>query len=600
MGRNKKKSKPKTTLPFVSVCTPTFNRRPFIEGIIKCFKHQTYPSDRMEWIIIDDGSDKVEDLFKDSGIESTVKYFKYDTKMSLGKKRNLMHSKSSGEIIVYMDDDDYYPPERVSHAVDMLVTHPKVLCAGSSEIYIYFNGLEKVYQFGPYSATHATAGTFAFKRKLLDDHAYDNDAALAEEKAFLKNYSVPFIQLDPKKVILVFSHEHNTFDKRKLLNNKNAFVKESDKTVDQFVKQADLKNFYMHEIHELIKDYPVGKPDMKPDVIKQTKEIEARREKEAADNGKIVVQDNEGNSKELTTPEVVNIIKNLQNENQELKRNGGGNSQIVMQGPDGNDRQLTTGEVAHIMKSMQEELRTLKSQQCSSMPEQHERQFIFTNDDDEMEIITSDEVNDYVNKLIDKLKAYKNAVPAAPVPAMPVPAVPDFETSFESFKSEIKNELKQLTRNNKMQLEINGEIYNDEQIRDLIMQQQSTIQQLTEMCKPIRFNDNQGNLTVLTQEIFDAIARVANNNFTNYHDKNDVLNEHKLAHGNSSSNVNFNVEKDDEVCDMEVDDSEDCESYNEESNRDTEERVIEEKKEHDEDDDEDDDEDEGDDAEEDE
>ena len=42
--------------PFVSVCTPTFNRRPFIEGIIKCFNHQDYPKDRMEWIIIDDGN----------------------------------------------------------------------------------------------------------------------------------------------------------------------------------------------------------------------------------------------------------------------------------------------------------------------------------------------------------------------------------------------------------------------------------------------------------------------------------------------------------------------------------------------------------------
>ena len=33
------------------------------------------------------------------------------TKMTLGKKRNLMHEKSKGDIIVYMDDDDYYPPD---------------------------------------------------------------------------------------------------------------------------------------------------------------------------------------------------------------------------------------------------------------------------------------------------------------------------------------------------------------------------------------------------------------------------------------------------------------------------------------------------------
>ena len=563
MGRNKKKPKPE--LPFVSVCTPTFNRRPFIEACIKCFNHQTYPKHRMEWIVIDDGTDKVEDLFKDVG--SVVKYFKYDEKMSLGKKRNLMHAKSIGDIIVYMDDDDYYPPERVSHAVDMLVSHPKVLCAGCSEIYIYFNSLEKVYQFGPYSATHATAGTFAFKRKLLDDHAYDNDAALAEEKAFLKNYTVPFIQLDPKKVILVFSHDHNTFDKRKLLANKNAFVKESDKTVDQFVKQSDLKNFYMYEIHELIKDYPDGKPDMKPDVIKQTKEIEMRRSKEAADNGKIVVQDSEGNNKELSTPEVVNIIKNLQAENEHLKKQGG--HQLIMQGPDGTNKTLSNDELAHIIRSMQEEIRTLKSSGAGSSGPQ-ERQYIFTNENDEMEIISDNEVNDYVNSLFNKLKTAQCAVPAAPVPAVPAVPVPDFETSFTSFKNEIKNELKQLSGNNKMQLDVNGELLGPEQIRDFITHQQTIIQQLTDMCQPIQFNDNQGNRTVLTQEIFDAIARVANNNFTNYHDKDDVLNEHKVAHGNSSSNINFNVEKEDDVCDMDVDESDDGPEPSAEEGSDTE------------------------------
>ena len=46
-------------LPFVTVCTPTFNRRPFIPYIIKCFERQTYPKERMEWVVVDDGTDPV-------------------------------------------------------------------------------------------------------------------------------------------------------------------------------------------------------------------------------------------------------------------------------------------------------------------------------------------------------------------------------------------------------------------------------------------------------------------------------------------------------------------------------------------------------------
>ena len=38
-------------MPFVSICTPTFNRRPFIPSMIKCFEHQDYPKDRIEWIL---------------------------------------------------------------------------------------------------------------------------------------------------------------------------------------------------------------------------------------------------------------------------------------------------------------------------------------------------------------------------------------------------------------------------------------------------------------------------------------------------------------------------------------------------------------------
>ena len=68
-----------TIRPFVSICTPTFNRRPFIETMFKCFKHQDYPMSRVEWIIIDDGIDKIEDLVEKSNIPQ-IKYYKYDTK----------------------------------------------------------------------------------------------------------------------------------------------------------------------------------------------------------------------------------------------------------------------------------------------------------------------------------------------------------------------------------------------------------------------------------------------------------------------------------------------------------------------------------------
>jgi len=314
--------------PFVSVCTPTFNRRPFIDGMIKCFNHQTYPKDRMEWIIIDDGTDKIEELVKD---HPNVKYFKYDEKMSLGKKRNLLHEKSKGEILVYMDDDDYYPPQRVSHAVEKLMGDKEALCAGSSEIYIWFKHINKMYQFGPYGPKHSTAGTFAFKRKLLEDSKYDEEACLAEEKSFLKDYTVPFVQLDPMKVILVFSHNHNTFDKKKLLDNPHPqFVKESNKTVNDFVKEKDLKDFYMN-VDSLLQFYSPGLPKMKPDVLEQMVKIEETRRKHAENmmaqgvgGGQIMIQQGDQNIA-LNNHQIVEIMKQQQGA---LQQQGGQLQQI--------------------------------------------------------------------------------------------------------------------------------------------------------------------------------------------------------------------------------------------------------------------------------
>jgi hypothetical protein len=312
--------------PFVSVCTPTFNRRPFINAMIACFNNQDYPQDRMEWIIIDDGTDPIEDLVAS---HPRVKYFKYDTKMTLGKKRNLLHEKSRGEILVYMDDDDYYPPQRVSHAVHMLTTHPDALCAGSSEIYIYFKHIGQMKRFGPYGPNHATAGTFAFKRKLLKHHRYNDEACLAEERAFLKDYTVPFVQLDPMKVILVFSHEHNTFDKRKLLVNANPdLVRDSPKKVMDFIKDAAQRRFYMVELEKLLENYAPGRPEMKPDVIAQTLQLEKERAKMAEDaaaaggggGGQIILQQPGQAPVTLNNQQVVQIIQKLQTDLEERNK----------------------------------------------------------------------------------------------------------------------------------------------------------------------------------------------------------------------------------------------------------------------------------------
>uniref|UniRef100_A0A6C0DNZ2 Glycosyltransferase 2-like domain-containing protein n=1 Tax=viral metagenome TaxID=1070528 RepID=A0A6C0DNZ2_9ZZZZ len=233
--------------PFVSVVTPTYNRRRFLPSLIQCYLSQTYPKDRMEWIILDDGEDCVRDVFEEAIKKHSipnVRYIYKDEKHLIGAKRNILNKEAKGEILVAMDDDDFYFPERVAHAVTRLQAAPKVELAGSSEIFMYYTDIQKIYRLGPYGERHATNGTMAWRKSYTLTHTYDETVTFAEEKSFLDQYRHPMVQLDPKKVMLVISHSENTFDKKKLRDTPNPYMKLTDIKLSQFIRDANLRAFF--------------------------------------------------------------------------------------------------------------------------------------------------------------------------------------------------------------------------------------------------------------------------------------------------------------------------------------------------------------------
>lgn len=236
-----KKTTNEVNFPFVSVITPTYNRRKFIPSLVKCFLSQTYPKDRMEWIILDDGSDKVEDLFPKL---SNIRYIYESEKLNIGQKRNRLNREARGEIIVAMDDDDFYFPERVASAVKAFKLNPTIQLAGASEIFIYFSDTKEIYKLGPYNKNHATNGTMAWRRTYAATHRYDDTVTFAEERSFLDNYVNPMIQLDPMRVMLVMSHSENTFDKKKMRDEPNPFVKKTSMKLRDFIKDGELRQFF--------------------------------------------------------------------------------------------------------------------------------------------------------------------------------------------------------------------------------------------------------------------------------------------------------------------------------------------------------------------
>ncbi len=198
----------------------------------------------MEWIILDDGSDPVGDMFEGLDIPN-VRYIYSPEKQTIGAKRNRLNNEARGDIIVAMDDDDYYPPERVSSVVKAFKQKPSYQLAGASEVFMYYSDIKAVYKLGPYNANHATNGTMAWKKSYANTHAYDETVTHAEEKSFLEDYVHPMIQLNPKHVMLVMSHSDNTFDKRKMREQENSpLVKKTTMKIRDFIRDASIRNFF--------------------------------------------------------------------------------------------------------------------------------------------------------------------------------------------------------------------------------------------------------------------------------------------------------------------------------------------------------------------
>jgi glycosyltransferase involved in cell wall biosynthesis len=239
--------------PLVSVVTPTYNRRKFIPALIEIYKSQTFPHQKMEWIILDDGKDSVEDLFV-SVVHTlpNIRYIRSYNKLRLGAKRNLLNREARGEIIVAMDDDDYYPPERVQTVVQAFKKHPAVDLAGSSEMWLYYHDTRKVMIAGPYHPNHATNGTMAWRKRYAQTHEYNEYVTQCEEISFLEEYCHPMIQLDPQKTILVICHSDNTVDKFKMRKEHlspeirpTLRMREAPMTLTQLVRDPVLRQFYL-------------------------------------------------------------------------------------------------------------------------------------------------------------------------------------------------------------------------------------------------------------------------------------------------------------------------------------------------------------------
>ena len=110
-------------LPYVSVLTITKNRRKMFPMAIYCWSKFIYPKNKIEWIILDDGDEDLTELLQELK-DDRIKYKKC-LPTDVGSKRNQTVSLANYDILVIMDDDDFYFPDSILAKVRILKQYKK-------------------------------------------------------------------------------------------------------------------------------------------------------------------------------------------------------------------------------------------------------------------------------------------------------------------------------------------------------------------------------------------------------------------------------------------------------------------------------------------
>lgn len=214
------------------------NRVNYLSKLVYMINKQDYDN-ITEWVIGDGSEDEKESeqlrnfltTLDPKTLETKDIEIKFihniDHNKNIGEKREIINLNCEGDYIVCMDDDDYYPPTRVSHAVEKL-EETGFPVAGVSSLYIFDIPTNSIYLTKKFHDYHATHNTLAYTKEYAHSNGYDKTRKTAEEKSFLHGFKTKMVQLDTLKTIVYMCHHSNTFNKRQWILNTFRMYRQSE------------------------------------------------------------------------------------------------------------------------------------------------------------------------------------------------------------------------------------------------------------------------------------------------------------------------------------------------------------------------------------
>lgn len=119
-------------LPSVTLCTIARGSKPAMRALVSCVCAQSYPASLIEWVVLDDGDDKVgEDIFTEwSSRDRGARYVPYLNTVAEGTKKNRGMELATHDILIFMSDDNHYPRSYIDDVVREMSFKPEVPALG--------------------------------------------------------------------------------------------------------------------------------------------------------------------------------------------------------------------------------------------------------------------------------------------------------------------------------------------------------------------------------------------------------------------------------------------------------------------------------------
>ena len=232
----------------VSILTIAHNLRYNLLKILsEVIKYQSY-NNILEWIIVCDNDYDSSELI-DSYIN--IKYIKTVKDQSIGSLKNIANNNALGDILIWMNDDDYYFPLYIDNCVSKLkYSNKSIVC--SKNIYIHDFILNKTFMTSLYTYI------FAYKKEYIINHSFNDSnnninelfTNLSESvELFADNSFVKIIHNNNiyfKKDILIartIINEGNIMNDGKIINLSD--ITKLEDNIINYIIQNDLYNQYL-------------------------------------------------------------------------------------------------------------------------------------------------------------------------------------------------------------------------------------------------------------------------------------------------------------------------------------------------------------------